>query len=171
MLVGLLTPAVPIFLPPHHLLVFLSSREEGDSLAEAEAAFCTCVMLHLGALRTQSFITHSSDILHLPPSGRHGADLVCLSPPFALANIPMWMHWPLRATEDSNRTGVFQVFRQHVHEAVHLLRHHYSLCPQNLQLQTHVTSMSMSDQSWNWSFVINGTGHVKFMQTNKNKTL
>lgn len=44
------TPAMPIFLP-HHLLVLFSSREEGNSLAEAEAALSTRVTLHLGALK------------------------------------------------------------------------------------------------------------------------
>lgn len=46
------TPAVPVFLPHHHLLVLFSSREEGHSLAEAEAALSTRVVLHLGALKT-----------------------------------------------------------------------------------------------------------------------
>lgn len=32
------THAMPIFLSHHHLLVFFSSREEGNSLAETEAA-------------------------------------------------------------------------------------------------------------------------------------
>lgn len=47
------TPAMPILLPHHHLFVLFSSREEGNSLAEAEAALSTCVMFHLGARNTR----------------------------------------------------------------------------------------------------------------------
>lgn len=46
------TPAMPIILPHHHLLVLFSSRKEGNSLAEAEAALSAQVVLHLGALKT-----------------------------------------------------------------------------------------------------------------------
>lgn len=47
------TSAVAVFLPHHHLLILFSSREKGNSLAEAEAALSsTRVMLHLGALNT-----------------------------------------------------------------------------------------------------------------------
>lgn len=41
------TPAVPIFFPHHHLLILFSSREEGNSLAEAEAALSARVVHRL----------------------------------------------------------------------------------------------------------------------------
>lgn len=47
-----LTCAMPVFLSHHHFLIFFSSREEGNSLAEAEAALSSWVMLHLWDLRT-----------------------------------------------------------------------------------------------------------------------
>lgn len=48
------TTAVPIFLPRRHLSVLFGSREEGNSLAEAEAALSARVLLHFGALQTVS---------------------------------------------------------------------------------------------------------------------
>lgn len=47
-----LTRVMPVFLSHHHFLIFFSSREEGHSLAEAEAALGSWVMLHLWDLRT-----------------------------------------------------------------------------------------------------------------------
>ncbi len=49
--VGVPTSALSILLPHHHLLILFSSREKGNSLAEAEAALGARVMRHLGALR------------------------------------------------------------------------------------------------------------------------
>lgn len=44
------TSAAPILLPHHYLLILFSSRQEGDSLAEAEAAFTSRVLPRIGAL-------------------------------------------------------------------------------------------------------------------------
>lgn len=44
------TSAAPILLPHHHLLILVSSGQEGDSLAEAEAAFASRVLSHVRAL-------------------------------------------------------------------------------------------------------------------------
>lgn len=45
------TSSTPILLPHHHLLILVCSRQEGDSLAEAEAAFASGVLSHIGALK------------------------------------------------------------------------------------------------------------------------
>lgn len=62
---------MPIFLPHHHLLVLFSSREEGNGLAEAEAAFGTRVMLHLGALK-ESCISYNLQrvCIQTPPTAK-----------------------------------------------------------------------------------------------------
>lgn len=61
------TPAMPIFFPHHHLLVLFSSREEGNSLAEAEAALSTRVVFHLGAQKTNSWISYGYIYILTPP--------------------------------------------------------------------------------------------------------
>lgn len=61
-----LTPATPIFLSHHHLFILFSSREEGHSLAQAEAALSACVMLYFGALKR--FISLDYIFIQTPPN-------------------------------------------------------------------------------------------------------
>lgn len=44
------TSAAPVLLPHHHLLVLFSGGQEGDGLAEAEAALASRVLSGAGAL-------------------------------------------------------------------------------------------------------------------------
>lgn len=144
-----LTHAMPIFLSHHHFLIFFSSREEGNSLAEAEAALSSWVMLRLWGLRTVWSGRTLNTFHKLSIKSNKTTDnilimkmcrvyLVCLSPPSCFSLLPSGMFeclrvtWPLGATEVCNGARLFQVLRHHLQDAGHLIRHCYALSIQDL---------------------------------------